>query len=439
MSLSGNPQQDMGDMMLNPEKYGEAVIASHTPTDLAKMMAQSGIDPNSALGHQIMQANIAKQNYIAPAQARPGGYTQDPTTGAWTYHAALPQGSQPTMAPDGSVASVAPIPGAAQVESVMAGAKAGATSAAQAPYDLITVTDPQSGRTYQIPKSSITGGAGGAAAPSGGGLNGYYRGASGAPAGAPAGLGASETSSLTTAGKNSADAFQSAIDGGNNAKNSIRLIDNIMTAANGLQTGTGADAMSQVKSFGNSVLGQVGIHPFDTRDIAKFDEIRKNAAQLGDQLSASVGGGTDARLKNALDGLPTAHYSPQAIQEVGTNLKALQTAALGRAQAASAWLQTHKPDSYPEFQQAWQKAYDPDLFYYMQKGPDAFAGWVKGAGLVLGGLAFFIRAGDKTPDNIKAISANMSANAGEKPTGAATDPSLKPVSDVIGSTLGGAK
>jgi hypothetical protein len=63
-----------------------------------------------------------------------------------------------------------------------------------------------------------------------------------------------------------------------------------------------------------------------------------------------------------------------------------------------------------------------------------WSGRVKVGAIILAALAVRIRAGDKTPENIKVMSASMSAGAGEKPTGAATAPALKPVSDVIGSS-----
>jgi hypothetical protein len=387
LALTGDWRTNMMLSQANPEKYGEALIGQNTPTDLSKMMAQSGIDPTSALGHQILQANIAKQNYIAPENARAGSYTTNPTTGDRTYNAALPEGSAPQFNADGSIASVAAIPGAAGVQAAMSGAKAGGAAAAEAPYQMVEVSDAQ-GNRFQVPKASLLGGGAGApvsGAPVGAGpsLNAHYGVKSGgaSPSATPgnmSGIGPQAIASNTQAGKNSADSFKSAIDGGASAKDAMRGIDQIMTSANGLQTGTGAGALSEIKSGFNVMAGQVGLPKFDPRDIAAFDEIKKNAARLGDQLSQATGGGTDSRLKNALDTLPNANYSPIAIQEVGLNLKALQSGALGRSQAAAAWQQQNGPASYPAFQQAWQKAYNPDIFYHMQKGPQAFQAWAGG-------------------------------------------------------------
>lgn len=51
-----------------------------------------------------------------------------------------------------------------------------------------------------------------------------------------------------------------------------------------------------------------------------------------------------------------------------------------------------------------------------------YAGWVKGAGIVLGGLAFFIRAGDTTPENVKALAKSLTPPEGTAPVSPAPTP-----------------
>ena len=186
-------------------------------------------------------------------------------------------------------------------------------------------------------------------------------------------IGPGAAASQGEAGKNSANQFNAAISAGSNAKGAMRQIDQIMGAAQGLQTGPGSEALSGIKSAYNA-LRPGWLPQADPGPIAKFDEMKKNAAALGEQLSQG-GGGTDARLKNALDSLPNAHYSPAAIQEVSYNLKGMQSAALAKAQAAAAWQQTKGPGDYPTFERQWQQAFNPDVFYHMAKGPQDFAKW----------------------------------------------------------------
>jgi len=44
--------------MMGPEKYAENFVApQYKPTEMQSMLRAAGIDPNSALGHQILQAD----------------------------------------------------------------------------------------------------------------------------------------------------------------------------------------------------------------------------------------------------------------------------------------------------------------------------------------------------------------------------------------------
>lgn len=395
LSLTGNRQQDMTDYVLSPTHFAEKLIDSHAPVDFTRLLHQSGIDPNSALGRQLMQSQVAKQNYIAPVNGRPGSTIRDPNDPSKIlgYDAPTVEGAFPVYGPDGMPTGYQQAPGAAAAIGAAAGAKAGGTAAGQAPYELVTVTD-ATGNTFQIPKSSVPGigGQPGGGAPAGGSLNNWYsHGAPGAPApasapsgpggvGIPTGISPGAKAANEEAGRNSANGFSQAINAGLDAKNSMRTIDNISHAAQGLSTGPGSGMISDLKSGVNAAAGAFGHGPvFDADKIARFDEMAKNAATLGSQLASSAAGSngvTDARLSNALRSLPGSHYSPAAVQEVATNLKGLQAAALARAQAASTWQQQHGPNSFPQFQQQWQQAYNPDVFYHMQKGVPDFQKWV---------------------------------------------------------------
>lgn len=377
-SLTGNPQQDMSLYAANPEEYTKSMIASHAPTDMAKTVqqAQAALARGDMATATALLQNIQKNNYIAPVNARGNSWTTDPMTGKRTYNPGLPEGSEPVFDANGNVTGVKMIDGTVQAISAVTGAKAGAEAAAKAPYELTEIVDPATGEKRLVPKSTLTGGSGNSSGGYGT-LNSHYGVGGTAPVNNVSGLSPGATSAATTAGTNSANGFNEAIQGGVQAKNAIRSIDNIMSAAKNLPTGPGSGLISNVKSGVNAIAGAAGMGPvFDPSQIAHFDEMAKNAAALGDQLSNAAGGGTDARLHNALRSLPGDHYSPQAIQEVGTNLKSLQSAASARSQAAAAWQQLHGANSYPQFQQTWQRAYNPDIFYHMQKGD--VAQWSKG-------------------------------------------------------------
>jgi hypothetical protein len=77
------PRQAQGVLtMAGPQEYGKALMAQYAPTDMEKILRAAGIDPTSGLGRQILQQTVAKQNYIAPIEQRPGAVERDPLTNA---------------------------------------------------------------------------------------------------------------------------------------------------------------------------------------------------------------------------------------------------------------------------------------------------------------------------------------------------------------------
>lgn len=385
MALTGNPQQDMGYYIMDPEDYTKAVITARAPTDFTRLLAQSGIDPNSPIGRRLMQEQVFKQNYVAPVNARAGSYTTDPATGRTVYHPQLSPDSEPVYDGAGNIVGVKTLDGAIQVIHDVEKAKASGKGEGENPYTPVQVYNPQTGNYDWRPRSDILSGNGANPPPApvaggatGGSLNTYYgKAANTGPA--VAAPGPSGQSSGQAAGTNSANAFQSAIDAGASAKDASFQIDRMMQNWQKVPTGHGADVISDVKSAGNAISGAAGFGPiFNTSTIASFDQIRKGAAALGMQLSKASGQtSTDARLQNALDALPSAHYSPQARYEVQLNLKGLWASAQARGQAAALWQQTHGNDSYPAFARTWQQNYDPELFYQYAQGPQQFQKWAQ--------------------------------------------------------------
>ena len=392
-----------------PEQYGKSLVENvakgGAPTEI-EIMQQHLVEAaqRGDMGQvHALSAAIQKAIYTAPVNGRPGSTIRDPYDPSKVigYDAPNIEGAFPTYGADGMPNGYQQAPGAAQAQAAMAGAKAGATSSAQAPYDLVKVVDAQ-GAEHMVPKSFLTGGGGAPPppSPSGGGgtapgtIGGYYanKGGGGGGAPAPAGtpglgntsqLGPQTTQSLTTAGTNSANVFNEAITGAQTGKDALRALGNIMTAANGLSTGSGAGQLSSTKSgfnamadglgltsLGNKVLGPIGLQVGFNRDtIARFDEIKKNVSNLADQLSKGGGStGTDSRLTNAINSLPSDHYAPAAIQEVGWNMSALAQRNVSYGNVAAQWQAQHGPGDSAAMQSTWQKAYNPDLFYHMQKG-----------------------------------------------------------------------
>lgn len=126
MLLTGDPRTSQALLgMMGPAEYGKALGARYQPLELEKKLTAAGItDP--ALRQQIVQASLAKENYIAPIDARAGGTVLDPITHQPVFTA--PQnGVQTLWTPQGPVQ--APVPGAAGAQAQIAGATTGAKEA----------------------------------------------------------------------------------------------------------------------------------------------------------------------------------------------------------------------------------------------------------------------------------------------------------------------
>lgn len=118
--------------MMGPEKYGELLASQYKPAEIEIQMRAAGIEPNSPLGRQIAQASLAKANYIAPIDARPGGTLIDPNSRQPIFTA--PQnGVQTTWTQNGPVQS--PVPGAVGTQAEMTGATTGAKEANTPHYE----------------------------------------------------------------------------------------------------------------------------------------------------------------------------------------------------------------------------------------------------------------------------------------------------------------
>jgi hypothetical protein len=132
MLLTGDPRTSQVLFgMLGPEEYGKALAGRYAPLDLDKKLTEAGItDP--ALRRQIIQANIAKENYIAPVGARGGETMLDPST-RQPFFTAPQNGVQTIWTLQGPVQSA--IPGAPQAQADIAGATTGAKEANTPHYE----------------------------------------------------------------------------------------------------------------------------------------------------------------------------------------------------------------------------------------------------------------------------------------------------------------
>lgn len=110
-------------------KLPELIGKYNEPTEMQKMMLAAGIDPASAEGIAVLRENIAKSNYIAPVNARPGAILRDPKTmQAMAFNPHVPEGGVPVFDASGNVTAINPLMGATSVMQAAAAAKAGGTA-----------------------------------------------------------------------------------------------------------------------------------------------------------------------------------------------------------------------------------------------------------------------------------------------------------------------
>jgi hypothetical protein len=96
--------------MGGPTKFADAIATANAPTDFVKSLRAAGIEPGSAIGRQLIQQNLFKQNYVAPVNARPGSILRDPGSNmpvAFNPH--VPEGTSPVFDAGGNVSSFQPI------------------------------------------------------------------------------------------------------------------------------------------------------------------------------------------------------------------------------------------------------------------------------------------------------------------------------------------
>lgn len=107
-------------------KIPDMIMKANEPTDFVKTMRAAGIDPASAIGRQLLQSSLAKSNYIAPVNGRPGAILRDPVTQqpiAFNPH--VPEGGTPVFDASGNVTAINPIQGATDIMRASEAAKAG--------------------------------------------------------------------------------------------------------------------------------------------------------------------------------------------------------------------------------------------------------------------------------------------------------------------------
>jgi hypothetical protein len=343
-SLSGNQQQDMNDYMLNPEKYGEAVIAAHAPVDMSKMVrqAQEAAANGDYATAAALYGNIEKQNNIPLQPGRPGAPMFDHTGKIVAMAPQSVEGGNPVIEDGKFTGSYTQAPGVTGVVQAVNAAKAVGSAAT----DMVPTYDPASGNYKSVPKLDALSRPGGIISAPGPGAE-------------------QAAKSDATLG---ADAFKSDADAAANSNIIRGQINNIRSLGSITATGHGAEGIASFKSHVNTVLTSMGGKPwFDQNGIAQIEEIHKDSAALAQQQASALGGAsgaTDAKLASAYASLPDVDKQPQTIQMITRILGARQDMVDARKNASTLWARNHgsTQSSHNEFNKQFVNAADSELF-----------------------------------------------------------------------------
>ena len=359
MALTGNPQQDMGYYIMDPEDYTKAVIAAHAPVDMARTVQQARMameNGDYATASALLQS-VQKQNYIAPVSVHQGGAVMDPITHQPVFeNPRLPVGASATYGPDGRPTGVQMIPGAPETIAAAAAAQSGGKAAGQAPYDLVTAYDAQ-GNPYYVQKSAMISGGGAGAGP-------------GAPAGAVgrAGPPIGATSAANVTGANSAQGFQAISDMAADVPNRLLALNQMTQLVNDPKTilGPGSNDLARFKGILSTFAPGLS-QPTSVTNAAEFN---KWAAQYSARTAQEMGlSGSDSRLALAVHATPNGEMTKGALGAIIPQMVGFENAKAGMATAATQWQQQYGPASLQQFRVQWNQNYDPRIYTWMAQGP----------------------------------------------------------------------
>ncbi|HKR95754.1 MAG TPA: hypothetical protein VJW55_10350, partial [Candidatus Angelobacter sp.] len=262
-------------------------------------------------------------------------------------------GGMPITDAQGNVVGAAPMPGAAGIVGGMEGAKAAAAGL----YSPIAGYD-ANGNPVFTNKTAAAMGQGGTQFP------GYN------PGGGPNAMGGASDSvapSLPVGTEGMVKGFiqrhQDALQAASNAPRDIQAFRAIDQAASQSKTGAGFDRSAYWKSMASVIPG---ISP-DNPDKVNADIIHK----YSEQIATRNGGRSDAALEASLASITNAGMSPAAIHELTPSLIGQRMSDIGNANARQAWLQAHgnAPASLGQYEQVWNRTYDPDVYRLQAMNP----------------------------------------------------------------------
>lgn len=376
----------LGGMLAGPGELGKAIVAANAPTDFTKLLRQAGIDPNSTLGRQFMQQQVAKQNNIPLQAGRAGApmYNPDGTIAAMAPK--IPDNAIPQIV-NGQVAGVSPLPGAAGVEQINSYAGAAGKNQAE-PITGYSGTQP----VFTNKLDAATGGGWAGGKLDDATLGRLQQGAQAGNADAKAALSAYSRSQLTPGLAPGVDKsisgnvdtmnkdFSELYSANKQAPVSLSILDSIKKLAPQAITGSQAGKLA----FVNGLLTLGGIQKANDLKTAS-DLLEKNANRLAINMRLSAsGGGSDALQALAQAANPNSHMSEKAIIEASDTIIGQIKMQQEQYNKLLPYKMNNDAQGYYSAQSDFTKTADPRTYQPMLVAPKKSA--IKGQ--VMGGYRF---------------------------------------------------
>lgn len=394
MSVAGAPPaSNMLSYMADPAAQMKMVMEQYSPLEIQKQMRAAGIDPGSMLGRQIIQQSIAKTNYIAPTEVRPGNLQLSAQTGEPTaYNPKVADGIQPTFSTTNGYTSAngsAPVAGypdaAATVEKATAAGKgAGASENAMYPVTMPDGTTQQmtqaqavayanggsqpsaykfdvapgtaSQMRAQIAQSGDMGALGAFDAQQGKRVPGFNAGQSTVAAAAAKEAGADPQEDLTKR-------YGALKDSVAQAQTTNSYLDTIKQLAPTAATGKFSDKLDYV----NALLAPFSESATDAK--TANDLLNKYSNQIVTRLGQG-GLGTDAARTILGSAYPNATMTKAAIGEAVDNIKAVNNMQMAKLSFLAPAGNGRDPTGYQQREQTFDTTADPRIFQIANMPPD---------------------------------------------------------------------
>jgi hypothetical protein len=370
-----------------PQELAKTISSYNTPTDFQKLLAASGIDPSSALGKQLTQAQIAKLNNIPLQAGRAGAPMYNAQGEVVAMAPKIPDNAIPQIE-NGRVVGVTPLPGGNQIAQTNAYAAA-AGKAQTTPMTAYKGMNPvftnqlvaaQQGDVQPQP-----------------GVAGKFDFSKDSPEAISAAIESipnpqdranaraafekqlrANSQPLTPGLAPGVAESQGALAGGNakryndalnlaaDSKMRVNVYDNILNLSReGIQTGPTSQFQNNVKGVFASVPGVDSLFPGVQKDVSNFQELNKFLYQNAQRNWQAAGGtGTDAQLEAFSHSSPNDKMFPQALQAMAQWGKAGELALQGKTDAMQAWkdAQGGNVANLDQFEKVWRNNFDPVLY-----------------------------------------------------------------------------